>query len=91
MDMCCQMCCPPPSMSVIAPVGLAGKCRKQIKWVVIGEVIVAILSMMIFDITAGFMHAISVWIDFMAYSTMHFCQTMILIFSGGLDLGMLLY
>ena len=46
--------------------------------------------MMVFDIMSGFMHAISVWIDFMAYSTMHWCQCIILIFSAGLDLGMLL-
>ena len=45
--------------------------------------------MMVFDIMSGFMHAISVWIDFMAYSTMHWCQCIILIFSAGLDLGML--
>ena len=85
------MCCPQPSESVIAPVGIAAKCRNYIKYVTIGEVIVCILNMMIFDITSGFTHSISVWIDFMAYSTMHFCQTMILIFSGALDLGMLLF
>ena len=51
---------------------------------------ICILHMMIFDIMSGFTHSISVWIDFMAYSTMGFCQCLILIFSAGLDLGMLL-
>lgn len=63
--------------------------RKYVKWITIGEVVVCILHMMIFDIMSGFSHSISVWIDFMAYSTMGFCQSLILIFSGGIDLGML--
>ena len=82
-------------MAVIRPTtpqgtkNTAGKIREGVKWVMIFEVVVCILHMMVFDIMSGFTHAISVWIDFMAYSTMHWCQTIILVISGALDLGML--
>ena len=91
MDTCCQMCCPHPGMSVIRPQGMAGRCRTYVKYIMITEVVVCILHMMIFDIMSGFTHSISIWIDFMAFSTMGFCQAMILIFAGGLDLGMMLF
>ena len=45
---------------------------------------------MIFDVQRGFMQSIDVWIDFMAYSTMHFCQTIIFMITGIIDAGMLL-
>ena len=77
-------------MAVIRDQGPAGRMRRYIKNITYGEVVICILHMMIFDIMSGFTHSISVWIDFMAYSTMGFCQCLILIFSAGLDLGMLL-
>ena len=76
-------------MALIRPIGLAGKLRQFVKWITIGEVVVCILHMMIFDVMSGFSHAVSVWIDFVAFSTMGFCQALIMIFSGSLDLGML--
>ena len=89
--MCCNMCCPQPKMCVIRPIGLAGKIRNYVKWVMIGEVVVCILHMMIFDIMSGFTHAVSVWIDFMAFSTMGFCQALVLVISASIDLGMLVF
>lgn len=89
MDCCCNMCCPQPKMAVIRPLGLAGKLREGVKWVMILEVVVCILQMMVFSIWSGLSHSISVWIDFMAYSTMHWCQTIILILVAAMDLGML--
>lgn len=91
MEICCNMCCPQPKMSVIRPIGMAGKLRKYIKWITIGEVVVCVLHMMIFDIQSGFMQSIDVWIDFMAYATMHFCQTIIFMISGFIDVGMLIF
>ena len=57
----------------------------------IGEVVVCILHMMIFDILSGFTHSITVWIDFIAYATMNWCQMIVLIIIGCLDMGMLIY
>ena len=90
MAACCMCCCPPPEMALIHPVGRAGKIRKWVKGIVIGEVVNCILRMIIFDLMSGFMQAISVWIDYMCYATMNWCQTIIFIFSGGIDLTMLL-
>ena len=46
---------------------------------------------MIFDILGGFTHSIAVWIDFMAYSTMNWCQCIVLIIVTCMDLGMQLF
>ena len=80
------MCCPPPQYSVIRPVGLSGKLRNMVKAIMFGEILVCVLHMMIFDIGSGFMHSISVWIDFISYSTMNWCNCIIFIISAGLDL-----
>ena len=56
-----------------------------------GELVVCILTMMIFDVMSGFMHTISVWIDFIAYATMNWCQCIVLIIISCIDLGMLVY
>ena len=90
MDICCAMCCPHPDGSVIQPVGAAGKWRYALKLVIYGEIACTIMRMIIFDPMHGLFNAIAIWIDYMGYATMHFCQTMIICFSGGLDLGMLL-
>ena len=86
MECCCLMCCPPPKLSVIRPTGLSGKIRDQVKAIMFGEIFVCILHMMIFDIGSGFMHAISVWIDFICYSSMNWCQTIIFNLSAIMDL-----
>ena len=90
MDVCCAMCCPHPDSSVIAPVGQAGNWRTALKMVIYGEIATVIMKMILFDPMHGLFSAIAIWIDYMGYATMHFCQTMIICFSGGLDLGMLL-
>ena len=56
-----------------------------------GEMAVCIMTMMIFDILSGFTHSITVWIDFIAYSTMNWCQCIVLIIITIMDLGMLIY
>lgn len=89
MEICCNSCCPQPKNSVIFDTGMAKKCRQWIKGIMITEVVVCILHMMIFDILSGFTHSISVWIDFIAYSTMSWCQCIVLIIVTCMDLGMM--
>ena len=50
-----------------------------------------ILTMMIFEILSGWTHAITVWIDFIAYASMNWCQCIVLIVITAIDLGMLVY
>ena len=95
MGCCCDCCCPPPYRAVIRPerppgvLNNAGKMRECWKWVMITEVVVCILHMMVFDIMSGVTHAISVWIDFFAYSTMSWEQIIVNSIIGSMDLGML--
>ena len=85
------MCCPKPANAHIHDVGLAHTCRQWIKGIMFGEMAVCVITMMIFDIMSGFTHSITVWIDFMAYSTMNWCQCIVLIIITIMDLGMLVF
>lgn len=55
-----------------------------------GEVAHVICRMILFGMYYGMFQLINVWIDYMAYATMHFCQVLIVGISGGMDLMMLL-
>ena len=46
--------------------------------------------MFLFGVFSGLMNLISVWIDYMAYATMHSCQCLIVIFSAALEMLMLM-
>ena len=55
-----------------------------------GEVAAVVMKIIVFDPMHGLFSALAIWIDYMGYATMHFCQTMFIMFLGGLDLFMLL-
>jgi len=55
-----------------------------------GEIVCTIFRIMLFGAMNGLFNLISLWIDYMGYATMHFCQAMIIIFSGGMDAVFLL-
>ena len=86
------MCCPHPDDAVIVePMpDDARKWRKALLCVVWGEVAAVVMKCLVFDPMHGLFSALAIWIDYMGYATMHFCQTMFIMFLGGLDLFMLL-
>lgn len=83
------MCCPSPSASVIQPIGKARMWRKALLFAIYAEVASCIIRMVLFGTLDGLLNLIGVWILYLAYATMHFCQTMVVIFSGILDIVML--
>lgn len=85
------MCCPPPQKSVIQPEGGSLKhLRSGLKMLIYGELLACCLKMILFDPFTGLIAAVAIWIDYMGYATMHFCQCLIITFCGSLDLLMLL-
>ena len=91
MEHCCAMCCPHPGDAVINPIPEgAGRWRKALLCVVWGEVVAVVCKMILFDPMHGLFAALAIWIDYLGYATMHFCQTMFVCFMGGMDLSMLI-
>ncbi len=83
------MCCPSPSNSVIAPVGTAGKWRRVLYWITLGDMLNCVLKALVLGILQGVFNLVNVWIDYISYATMHFCQAMILSFSAIFDIVIL--
>ena len=54
-----------------------------------GEVGAAICRAYTLGFLTGLLHLISLWIDYLGYATMHYCQVMVISFCGGLELLML--
>lgn len=58
-------------------------------WCVYGEGVNTIFKVMLFGMLNGLFNLISIWITYMGYATMHFCQVLIICFSAIMDLVML--
>lgn len=54
-----------------------------------GEVGVAICRAYTLGFLTGLLHLISMWIDYLGYATMHYCQVMVISFCGGIEVLML--
>lgn len=50
-----------------------------------GELVMTILKSFLFGLMSGLFNLVAVWITYMGYATMHFCQVMIVIFSALMD------
>jgi len=48
----------------------------------------SVFKAMLFGILSGVFNLVSIWIDYMGYATMHYCQVMIIMFSGLMDIIM---
>ena len=57
-------------------------------WILYGEFINVILKSFLFGIMSGIFNLINAWITYMGYATMHYCQTMIIIFAAVMDMVM---
>ena len=80
------MCCPSLSNSVIGPAGTAGKWRRKLYWIAVGEVVDCVLKATIFGILQEVFNLANVWIDYLSYATMHLCQALTLSFSAIFDI-----
>ena len=78
-------CCPSPDDPVIVPNEKTAKMRSALHSIMYGEIGAAIGRAFIFGFTTGVAHLISMWIDYMGYATMHYCQVMVVSFCGGIE------
>jgi hypothetical protein len=53
-----------------------------------GEFVNVILKSFVFGLMSGIFNLVNAWITYMGYATMHYCQTLIIIFSALMDMVM---
>jgi len=82
-------CCPSPDTPVITPNDKTMYFRTTLRAIMYGEIGAAIGRAYVFGFMTGALHLVSMWIDYMGYATMHFCQVMIMAFCGGIEALML--
>jgi hypothetical protein len=63
--------------------------RLALKALMIGELGAAVGRAYVFGFMTGAMHLLSIWIDYMGYASMHYCQVSVISFCGGVEALML--
>ncbi len=81
-----SFCCPSPQNPVIQPDQKAFAHRKNIRFLIYGQLFTMIGKFILLGPLSGIMQLISVWIVYSSWASMHFCTTMIVIFSASIDL-----
>ena len=89
MSLANVICCPSPDEPVIEPNTKTLKMRSALQAIMYGEIGAAIGRAYIFGFTTGLFHLVSMWIDYMGYATMHFCQVLVVAMMGGVEALML--
>ena len=84
-------CCPSPSNPVIEPNSKTQKERLTLYAIMYGEVGSALCRAYTLGFLTGLLHLISLWIDYLGYATMHYCQVMVIGFCGCIEVMMLFW
>jgi len=63
--------------------------RLALRALMFGELGAAISRAYVFGFMTGAMHLLSIWIDYMGYASMHYCQVSVISFCGGVEALML--
>ena len=75
-----EICLPDPANSVIPEDGDTSQPRKRLEYLMKGQVVYIILKALIFGPIAGLFQLMQLWMIYLAWSTMHFCQTLFIFF-----------
>eukprot|EP00349_Pseudokeronopsis_sp_Brazil_P006548 CAMPEP_0202966778 /NCGR_PEP_ID=MMETSP1396-20130829/11338_1 /ASSEMBLY_ACC=CAM_ASM_000872 /TAXON_ID= /ORGANISM="Pseudokeronopsis sp., Strain Brazil" /LENGTH=124 /DNA_ID=CAMNT_0049691017 /DNA_START=12 /DNA_END=386 /DNA_ORIENTATION=- len=81
-----EFCCPSPEHTAFIPDTLSLRHRKNLRFIMYGQVGVAFAKMVLYSPLSGLLQLITLWIAYMAWATMHFCQAMILMICLAIDL-----
>ena len=84
-----ETCCPRADNPMIKLDLHHKKLQLALRLIYFGEIGASIARANLFGFMSGVLHLISVWIDYMGYATMHFCQIMVITFCGGIEALML--
>ena len=82
--------CPTPEQPVIIPNPKILKQRDILWTIMVGEVGSAIARGYIFGFLSGVLHLVNLYIDYLGYATMHFCQVMFMALCGAMESMILL-
>ena len=84
-----EACCPSPDHPIIGPTPEALKMRKYLRFVLYGQIAYIICKSMLFGFISGLFQCITMWIIYVSWATMHWCQTIFLMIIIGMDLFLL--
>eukprot|EP00347_Sterkiella_histriomuscorum_P004722 403359358 len=84
-----DFCFPNPATPVIVPNSESLKHRKRLRFIMYGQIFVAIAKMILFGVIQGIFQLFSVWIIYSSWASMHFCSLIFFMFSCGIDLLMM--
>ena len=82
-------CCPSVDEPVICLTASLKTLRMALRALMWGDMGAAIGRAYVFGFMTGALHLVSMWIDYMGFATMHYCQVMVIAFCGGLEAIML--
>lgn len=85
-----EFCCPSPEHPVIALNSTTIKHRKKLRYLMYGEVGVCLAKSILYSPISGIMQLITLWMLYMGWATMHFCQVMVFMVGVGIDMFFLL-
>ena len=83
-----SICCPNPRDSVIVPDQRTAPLRKLLLYTCYAEGSISVAKMLVFSFLTGFFNLIALWILYLSYATMHYCQTLIVGFGAAMDIVM---
>ena len=83
-------CCPMADQPMIVPNQKTSMQRKALYAIIYGEVGAGIGRAYIFGFLTGALHMVTIWIDYMGYATMHYCQVTVISICGAIEAVMLL-
>ena len=75
-----EICLPDPANSVIPEDNDTAPYRQKLEWLMKGQMVYILFKMALFGIIAGVFQLMTLWMIYLAWSTMHFCQTLFIFF-----------
>ena len=81
-----DFCFPNPEHPTITPNPESLKHRKNLRYLIYGQIFVCFAKLLMFGILQGIMQLFNVWIIYMSWATMSYCNLIFFMFSCGIDL-----
>ena len=81
-----EFCCPSPNAPVIYPNETNIKHRSRLRYLMFGEISLIIVKSILYGPMQAVFQFINVWIVYVAWATMHFCNTLFYLFITAIGL-----
>ena len=85
-----EFCCPSPENPVIQPNPQSLKYRRWLRYLYYGTIAECFVRILLFGLMSGIFNVFDVWMIYLSWSTMHFCNLIFFMVFQVLDLLMIL-